>query len=403
MGTQTSTSYAYHHIASDRRVGVRLFFILLFIGFLHNSQWSNAASRFGFSGPEVFPIGNVPVLLNSADLDADGVADLVVVLNSRSRICLLYNQTGNELSESLSDSLIDTDLNELPPDARFRMDWIASENRISALVVEDLNGDQLPDIAYYGDPRELVIHYSVARVQWAKPERIPIRDGLFSPNALITGDVNGDGTQDLILLGESKIYTLIGNSNGKLSQPTSIPCSGTPKSIQVLDLLRDGRNDLLLVDWTNANPFCLRFQSEDGRIGAENFVAFSRIRSYWAGDLNGDGHTETVCIRDGSGRVQLSSFVQRPGEQLSEGITEGAFRVTPLNRSTSRKRGFTFADLNADDLPDILAAEPESGQISVYFQIGDGEYGSGKSFSTLTGISSRTVSFKQGGTAGGSD
>src|SRR6185295_2609678 len=105
-------------------------------------------NRFGFSGPEIFPIDSQFGQLHAADLDGDGLQDLIVVNNSRSKINLLYNQTGktNSLKELVP---VKRELNELPPDARFRIESIASEKRISSLLVADLNGDGRPDIAYY--------------------------------------------------------------------------------------------------------------------------------------------------------------------------------------------------------------------------------------------------------------
>ena len=87
--------------------------------------------------------------------------------------------------------------NELPPDARFRIESIASEKRIAALVVADLNGDGRPDIAYYGEPKELVVLYNQGTNGWSAPKRWPIEDGQLSANALATGDLNGDGRPDL--------------------------------------------------------------------------------------------------------------------------------------------------------------------------------------------------------------
>ena len=50
--------------------------------------------RFGFTGPEIFPIDNQISQLHVADLDGDGLNDIIVVNNARSKINLLYNQTG---------------------------------------------------------------------------------------------------------------------------------------------------------------------------------------------------------------------------------------------------------------------------------------------------------------------
>ena len=53
-----------------------------------------ATNSFGFTGPEIFPIDDQISLLHAADLDGDGLNDLIVVNNLRSKINLLYNQTG---------------------------------------------------------------------------------------------------------------------------------------------------------------------------------------------------------------------------------------------------------------------------------------------------------------------
>jgi len=54
----------------------------------------SATNRFGFAGPEVFPIDFGIAFLHTTDMDGDGLRDLVLVNNGRSKINLLYNRTG---------------------------------------------------------------------------------------------------------------------------------------------------------------------------------------------------------------------------------------------------------------------------------------------------------------------
>src|SRR5204862_3784974 len=103
---------------------------------------------------------------------------------------------------------IKRDPSDLPPDARFRIDSIASEKRIASLVVEDLNQDGRPDIAYYGEPKELVVQYNQGTNGWSAPKRWAIDDGQLSANALAAGDLNGDKLPDLVLLAENCVYFL---------------------------------------------------------------------------------------------------------------------------------------------------------------------------------------------------
>src|SRR5260370_21502137 len=123
-----------------------------------SARADSVTNRFGFTGPEIFPIDNGIEMLHSADLDGDGLNDLIVVNNSRSKITLLYNQTGKTNVVNHTGDETKRELNELPPDARFRIESLSSEKRISSLFVADLNGDGRPDIANYGgDPKERVV------------------------------------------------------------------------------------------------------------------------------------------------------------------------------------------------------------------------------------------------------
>src|SRR5271170_5849825 len=74
-------------------------------------------ASFGFTGPEVFPIDSQISLLHAADLDGDGLTDLIVVNNARSKIDLLYNQT-DKTNIATNDTGMKKQINELPPDAR---------------------------------------------------------------------------------------------------------------------------------------------------------------------------------------------------------------------------------------------------------------------------------------------
>jgi len=342
---------------------------------------------FGFSGPETYPIDNFITQLRAADVDGDGLTDLIVVNNSRSKITLLYNQTGKTNVAAKGRASIKRELNELPPDARFRIDSIASEKRIAGLVVTDLNGDERPDVAYYGEPKELVVQYNQGTNGWSSLKRWPIEDGQLTPNALAFGDLNGDKRTDLVLLGENSIYWLAQNADHSLAEPEKIAYAGAVKSVQVLDIDGDGREDLLLVNWESPNPFRFRLQNAAGQLGPEIHFTLPPIRSYWPDDLDGDRKTEIMTIAMNSGRAQISNFIRKPSASLVGSFQEGQFYVLPLNKTTKAKRGMAWADLNGDQLPDLIVAEPDNGQLTVYLQETDGSLSQAKTFPTFTGVS----------------
>ncbi len=348
------------------------------------------AERFGFTGPEIFPIDNLISHLRHADLDGDGLQDLIVVNNARSKINLLFNQTGRTNAVE-SARPVKREINELPPDARFRIESIASEKRIASLVVADLNSDGRPDLAYFGEPKELVVQYRESTNAWSAPKRWPLDDGLLDMNALAEGDLNGDGRADLLLVGESALYFLAQTPEKTLAEPVKLPYSGTVRAAQILDLNGDGRQDLLLVNWDQANPFRFRLQNPVGQLGPEVHFTLPPFRSYWADDLDGDGKTEIVTIAQKSGRAQISHFVARPAEPLAGEFRQGQFQVQPLTRTTKSRRGMVWADVNHDGTVDLLVADPEGGQLSVWWQQADGTLSAPRSFPAFTGIAEIAV------------
>ena len=156
----------------------------------------NFTNTFGFTGPEIYPIDDGISLLHAADLDGDGLNDLIAVNNLRSKINLLYNRTGKTNQAADAKPPVKLDLNELPPDARFRIDSIPVDEHVGALVVTDLNGDGRPDLAFFGDGKDLEVIYNLGTNGWSDPKRWHIDDGQLTPNALAEGDLNGDGRTD---------------------------------------------------------------------------------------------------------------------------------------------------------------------------------------------------------------
>ncbi len=357
----------------------------------HAAGGEVVTNRFGFTGPEIFPIDSQIGLLHAADLDGDGLQDLVLVNNSRSKINLIYNQTGQTNRVAAKTPAPKRELNELPPDARFRIESIASEKRIGAMVVTDLNGDGRPDIAYYGDPKELIVIYNEGTNSWSPPKRWPIEDGLLDPNGLTAGDLNGDGRTDLVLLAENHFYLIPQQADHTLGEAEKISIAAAAKSVQVLDIDGDGRRDLLLVNFDSATPFRFRLQNGDGQLGPEVYFKLPPIHSYWGDNLEAGRQTFVVTVAANSGRAQISQFTRKPAESLAGEFKAGQFQVLPLGKTDKAKRGLQWADVNGDNLADLLVAEPERGQLSIYLQKPDGSLASPRAYPTLAGVSDIAV------------
>lgn len=359
---------------------------------------ATATNTFGFSGPEIFPIDQQISCLHVADLNGDGLNDIIVADNLRSKIDLLYNMTGKTNRPDLS-SATKLDINDLPPDSRFRIDSVPVDERIAALAVTDLNGDGRPDLVYFGDGKDLVVRYNRGTNGWSDPKRWHFDDGRLDPNSLATGDLNGDGLTDVALLGDNgAVYFLAQQPDHTLAEPVKIPYSGTPKAIQIVDVNGDGRNDLAFVDFDSPAPFRVRLQNADGRLGPELYFKGQPIRAFWLDNLAEDKTNYLATIVQATGRAEVSQLTRKPAEPLFGSFKAGQFQILPLNKTQAVQRGILWADVNGDGRDDLVVAEPESGQISVYLQQADGTLAPPKIFPCLAGVSQIAVAdWNQGG------
>ena len=369
-------------------------FMILLLGalpaagiFSHVSPAAAAANPFGFNGPEVFPIEQQISLLHVADLDGDGLNDIVVVNNLHSKISLLYNRTGKtNVTEVTATGK--PELNELRPDSRFHIDSLPTDEHIAGLAVTDINGDGRPDLIYFGDAKDLIVRYNLGTNGWSEPKRWHLEDGQINPNALSVGDLNGDGLPDIVLLGDNgQFYFLAQQKDHTLADPQKISCSGTPKAVEVSDVDGDGRQDLVLVDFDSPAPFRIRLQNADGQLGPEIYFKSPDIRSFWLDNLAGDRTNYLISIVQATGRAEVAQFTHKPAEPLSGTFRQGQLHILPLNKSDISPRGITWADVNGDGRPDLIVAEPESGQLSIYLQQADGTLALPKKFPSLAGVS----------------
>ncbi len=371
---------------------MRVQFILpaLLCGFMLSARGQTATNGLGFTGPEIYPIDAGINLMHAADLDGDGLNDLIVVNNLRTKINLLYNQTGKTNPAAKPDRKLE--INELPPDARFRIDSIPMDERIGGLAIADLNGDGRPDIVCYGDARDLEIIYNQGTNSWSDPKRWHIEDGRLDGNALVVGDLNGDHLPDIVLLSDNgSLYYLPQQPDHTFGEPQKIPYSGTPKAVQIVDVNGDGRQDLLLVDWDSATPFRFRLQNTAGQLGPEIYFKTQPVRSYTADTLEGGTNLFVVTIAANSDRAEVSEFTRQPADILAGAFRQGQFQVLPLRQTSAAQRGLLWADVNSDGRPDLLVAEPESGQISIHLQQPDGALAPPRTFPTLAGVSQLAV------------
>jgi len=343
------------------------------------------ASSFGFRALEIFKVEGTPRDLESADMNGDGLPDLVVANNTDGTIRIFFQKSADE-KDKPSESESSGDANEIASDTRFRVEKIYTDKLVTALEIADFDGDEKLDIAYYSDPAELEILFQDK--SWGvRKDKFPIRDGAQSPYALRSGDLDGDGRTDLVLLGDDETYLLHQKEKVGLGQPQVLhnAISG-PSSIELADVNGDGRLDLFYIQPGNQEPVITRLQHADGfgtavnsqlrPIQAWEFARFASVK-----DETSDP-TLLFLLQANTRRVKAFRW---EAQDAPGGLTR-AHLVPHRGGSDPKAMRRVLTDVDGDGRTDVVTSYPDTAQIEVTFQGEKGSLAKTSSYPTLAGV-----------------
>ncbi len=276
------------------------------------------------STPFANPDNTGPQPIAVADLNGDGIPDMIVVSSSTNEVTVEPGLGDGTFGQGMS----------------YTVDYYPV-----AVAVADLNGDGKPDfiVADYGTGFEpgnrlsILINNGDGTFQQAEniilPHRGPVAAVDYGPRSVAVADLFGDGIPDLIV------------SNGKYSyQPPGASSSSTyyPNTISVLQGNGDGT-----------------FQSP------QNYVVGPKPAAVVAADLNGDGTPDILVANSGGDMI---------GVLLNNG--DGTFQPV---KQTVLPGGFTnaiaVADLSGDGKPDLIVGYNQEHTLGVLPGNGDGTFG----------------------------
>jgi FG-GAP-like repeat len=340
----------------------------------------------GFSGTEFHKVGWGTYGLRIADVNGDGLNDILLVNNAKARVeCLIQRK-----DPSKTPDLKDLEPNEIPDDKRFKSRPFLSEKRIYSLAVGDLNGDGRTDMAYYGDPRELVVVYQNEKGKWGKRRTFDITDGSRSQHGLVVGDVNGDGRNDLVLLASDGAYFVVQDAKGKLGAPAKE--SGVPSGTVAVDLRDfngDKRLDLVSLTFDDPEPFSIRFQGEDGQLGPETRVTCDAVRAVDFGDINGDGGDEVLAVKRNSG--MLMAYSVRFEGSVDQMLDGALARFTLRGTSARRPPALAMGRFTHPNRIDLIVTATATNEVELFKRSAAGHWAGRLSFPVLEGVTQLAV------------
>lgn len=283
-------------------------------------------------------VGGVPYCLAVADMNRDGLPDLVAGWSPYISV-MIGNGDGTFRAPCLAW------LGPYPPNH-----WPCS------IAIGDFNGDGIPDVAYADDgyPR------SPGAVLFGNGDGTLRGPRFFTglPGSLTAADLNRDGKLDLVGPAAS---VALGNGDGTFGLNTEVDVSGYPAGIALADFDRDGRLDIAVAR-EYVDSLTVLFGTGDGNFARRlNLAAPQGMKFVGAGDFNGDGWPDLAAASPGSPPRVLPA---RPGAGPLIYLSDGAGGFLPpvaVAHVPSGATALRVADLNRDGNADLLFATATAG------------------------------------------
>lgn len=294
-------------------------------------ETSPTSGAYGAATTITLPAGSQPNDVQIADLNGDGLPDLIVADNKGFVLYLLQNPASPGTFQSAVSLPISN--------PAIVAEGSAFITRGISVAVGDLNGDGLPDIAITS----------------------------FDGEASVT-DVGGDNGMVFIFFQDPS------NPGTFISTPTTITALGEPSQIRIVDVNKDGANDIVIACQGLGTDSSL--VETDGSVNPESvngamvilqnsnapgtfatpvvYPAYPGVISLAVADLNGDGWPDIAMSSlypQGTGYiVTLMQDASAPGTFLA------GTDYTGLGQPSS----IVIGDMNNDGLPDLVTSDSTS-------------------------------------------
>jgi hypothetical protein len=305
---------------------------------------TSTPGKISFAPKVDFPTGNSPHRAYVADVNGDGIPDIVVTNYADNTVSVFNN--GSDLGKVLLSS---------------KMDFPAGTSPES-IVVGDVDGDGETDLVISTASGITILSNSSGTNTIMTFTDITKLSYGGTPAGIALGDIDGDGKPDIVASNSaSNNITVLRNQsspgNFSFGAPSNFFSWDGTLSISIADIDGDGKPDI--VSGGNETIAISRNLSTPGNISFASSEAFPNSTNIYVAvaDLDGDGRADIAGAVQLSNDVLVSRNLSSPGSLL--------FDLSSYYGTGNSPTGIAIADFDGDGKPDIAVSNLSSTTVSI--------------------------------------